>query len=262
MPDLSDIPCDIGLINKMDFIREVCSIILAIRKESNLRVRVPLSSVTVCYEDQNYIKEFIELIKEETNVKDIISTNNKFSDIATESIVINFKECGKRYGTKIPDILKCQKNGNWKILDKNSLSIADVILNENEFEINYKPKNLDGNVAIKVCKTRNALILLDKQITTELEIEGLARDLVRYIQQTRKTLNLNITTRIFTELYITSDNNEIASIISLLSKNWTEYIKDQTLSSSLVFNISSCSDGDCHLFQVDDIRVAIKILPQ
>ena len=127
----------------------------------------------------------------------------------------------KRLPEKIKDIISANQSGDWKIIG-DKIEIAGSLLNSNEFDLKLKAKEQYKN-NISALSTNDALVLVDLDISKELEIEGIARDVVRAIQQTRKDMNLEITDKIVLE--IASDDE----IINQSIENWTEYIKEQTL---------------------------------
>ena len=102
------------------------------------------------------------------------------------------------------------------------IEIAGSLLSNNEFDLKLKAKEQYKN-NIGALSTNDAMVLVDLDINKELELEGIARDIVRSIQQTRKDMDLEITDRIILE--IVSDDVMINQSI----ENWTEYIKEQTL---------------------------------
>ena len=122
-------------------------------------------------------------------------------------------------------ILPASKKGEWNRLEDGRIEISGEILQDGEYTINLevKPEYKDSAQALS---TNDALVILDVTITEELKREGLARDLVRAIQQARKDASLQVTDRI--ELGIAGDIADVLADADLLA-----YIKDQTLATSL-----------------------------
>jgi len=82
-PDVKFLDDDLDLITQMDLVRSICSTALAIRDNKNLRVRLPLQSLTIIGKSANKIKDFHEIIAEEVNVKEInfIEDISQFADL-------------------------------------------------------------------------------------------------------------------------------------------------------------------------------------
>ena len=244
-PNLSSIAVDDKIVNDMDLVLDVCNVALSLRREFNIRVRLPLSKITVCG-DFSLNQEYIELIKQEVNVKEIEIFNGNLDEIAKKEVILDMKGCGKQFGSHLKEILQAQRDGNFEV--KNGvLHIAGVEIPDSLFKITYKPN--DGTKAV-ICSEHNVLVMMDTSITPELRIEGLARDLVRTIQQTRKDKNLQISDHIDTEIYATDD-----IFVDVIDK-WSEYIKEQTLTNELVLKKQEIKEN---LVEIDGYKFAVAI---
>ncbi len=263
-PDVKFLDDDLDLINDMDLVRSICSTALAIRDNKNLRVRLPLQSLTVIGKSANKIKDFHEIIAEEVNVKEInfIEDISQFADLKLQ---INFKKIGAKFGAKIKEITQATKENNWQKIDDKTIEIAGIKLVDDEFELKLTTKNYDEKkLVINALPTNDFLVSLNIEITTELEDEGISRDIVRAVQQNRKDANLQITDHI--ELTIFSDNPRILAV----AKNYSDYIKSQVLANNIIIsekNINSPEKNNLtniKIFdnQLDDgnISVAIRVL--
>lgn len=228
-PDLNFLENDETLVAKMDLVRSVCSSALSIRDNKNLRVRLPLNKLTIIGKNAVQIEDFKEIIADEVNVKNIAFENN-IEDLAELKLAINFKKIGAAMGPKIKDIMAATKSGNWKKINENEIEIAGINLKNDDFSLKLTPKNHDDkNVAIQALSDNSHLISLDLIVTEELKQEGLARDIVRLIQQARKDADLDVADRV--KIRISSEQAEIADIV----KNFNEYIKEQVLAEELEF---------------------------
>jgi isoleucyl-tRNA synthetase len=220
-PDVSFLSNETALVADMDLVRSICSTALSIRDNKNLRVRLPLKSLTIFGKNAVRIAPFKDVIADEVNVKSI-ELKEEISDIAEFKLQINFKKIGAKYGSKIKEITTAAKSGDWKKISEKEIEIAAVTLLDDEFEIKLTPKNLDEKkFAIQPLPTNDYLVVLDVEITKELEDEGIARDIVRAIQQNRKDANLNVSNRI--NLKISSPNPRIEEV----AKAFESYIKEQ-----------------------------------
>lgn len=217
-PILDTIEIDYDLVSTMDQILDICSNALFIRSSENIRTRQPLSSLTIISNNNELLIKFEELIKDEINVKKVIYRND-VENYADHKLSINFPNLGKRLPHKVKDIIIASKNHQWQLTSEH-LIIAGEQLNKDEFSLVLQPKNVKGT---KSLANNHGLILLDLDITKELYEEGIARDLVRFIQQARKDANFAISDRIFLEIIGELD-------FMLIVQQHSQFILEQTLS--------------------------------
>lgn len=222
-PDVSKITEEEQLIRDMDKVRDICNSALAIRSAENIRVRQPLSTLTVVTSDAGNIANYKDIIEDEINVKNVIFANN-VSEFADYKLKINFPVLGKRLPAKVKEIIGASKQNQWKQLSNGRIEISGEELLPEECSLLLEPKNKKGAQGLS---TNDALVLLDLNITNELKIEGVARDLVRLIQQSRKDAALNITDRI--DLNVETKSSDVLDAIN----SFNNYISEQTLSVSV-----------------------------
>lgn len=220
------------LVADMDLVRSICSVALSIRDNKNLRVRLPLNQLIVIGKNAARILPFKEIIAEEVNVKNI-EIKEEISDLAELKLQVNFKKIGAKFGQKVKEITESVKKGEWKKTSENEVEIAcakfSVKLVDDEFEIKLTAKNQDEKkFAIIALPTNDCLVQLDIEITKDLEEEGIARDIVRAIQQNRKEADLDISNRIKIKIY--SSNKVILDV----AQKFENYIKEQTLTVELL----------------------------
>ncbi len=234
-PNLSFLENEADLVANMDLVRSICSVALAIRDNKNLRVRLPLAKLIVIGKNSARILPFFEIIADEVNVKSI-EIKEEISDFAELKLQINFKKIGAKFGSKIKEITTSAKTGEWKKISEKQIEIAGVILEGDDFEIKLATKNSDEKkFATLPLPTNDYLVQLNIEMTKELEDEGIARDIIRAIQQNRKDADLNISNHI--NLKIFSDNSRILEA----AKIHENYIKEQVLCDSLSY-VNSASD--------------------
>lgn len=217
-PDLEAINIDHELVNIMDQVLDICSTVLFIRSEENIRVRQPLSSLTIISENSHIFERFEELIKDEINVKSIIYSTDLINN-ADLKLSINFPVLGKRLPKQMKDIIKLSKEGKWELVDGELYIMEEKLLKE-EYSLALVPKN--PRLA-KSFSDNTGVVLLDTEITKELEEEGIARDLVRFIQQARKEAGFEVLNRIKLRIICKSDLSHILA-------NYGSFINEQTLS--------------------------------
>ena len=244
-PKINNITVSKEIVEKMDEIREICNCAASLRKEAGLRLRMPLQKITI-YGKTNLDDKYLDLIKQETNVHKIELFNDDLDKIAKKEVILNMKECGKIYGSSLKDILIAQKENKWEIVN-DKLHIAGFELDSDLYNIVYRTAN--GAKTMK-CKNFNILVMIDTEITHELMIEGLSRDVVRIIQQARKDNNLNISDNI-SVIMQTKDQifDEVLSI-------WKDYICSQTLATEI--KIKDNVNEECS-FDIDEHKFSVHI---
>lgn len=219
-PKLDFIDVSKEQIDKMDRVLDICNSALFIRKQNNVRVRQPLGSVTIITKDDD-LSEFTDIIKDEINVKEVLYKND-LENYAELKLSINFPVLGKRLPQKMKDIITANKQNKWKASGK-QVEIVGELLNSDEFSLILEPKLGKG---AKSLSDNEGLVVLDLEITQDLYEEGVARDLVRFIQQARKEAGLNISDHIMLE--VISEATKELNIEEIL-KNYGEFIKQQVL---------------------------------
>lgn len=226
-PALDFIESDQDLIVKMDLVRNVCSVVLGIRDQKNLRVRLPLQRLSIVGRNAKELQDFKEIICDEVNVKELVFGDD-FSDYGELKLQINFKKIGAKYGAKVKEITQAMRENNWQKIDDKTIEIAGLKLIDDEFELKLTTKNFDEKkFSIMPLQSNDFLVILDIELTKNLEDEGIARDIVRSIQQNRKVANLDISEKIDLEIY--SSNPRILEV----AKAFENYINEQVLANSL-----------------------------
>ena len=226
-PDVSYFNKEEKLVEDMDLVRLICSTALSIRDEKNLRVRLPLQKLTIIGKNSSRILPFKDIIAQEVNIKEV-ATQEDFSDIAELKLQINFKKIGAKYGSKVKNIIADSKQGKWSKDSDGNIEIAGVTLSKNEFEIKLEPKNIDEEkYACLALPTNDFLIELDIVASPDLINEGISRDIIRAIQQNRKSANLDVSKHINIKIY--SKNAKLNEVF----KSFSKYISAQVLASNI-----------------------------
>ena len=245
-PNLSFIKVEKDIVEKMDIVRDICNCVFSLRKEKNIRVRMPLKSIMV-YGKINLPEDYINIIKQEVNVKEIQIYNENLENVAIKDVVFNMKECGKIFGSKMKDILSTQRDGKI-VFEEHCLKVGDLSISEDLYKIVYKAKN--GEMIAK-CNNFDILVMINTEINEDLIIEGLARDVVRIIQQTRKDKNFEISDTINTILY--SKDNIFEKVID----KWCSFICEQTISRA--FKLEKKVNDKFELYNVDNYSFSVEI---
>ena len=191
-PDLAELAADDDLVAAMDRLREVASAALSLRDDRGLRVRLPLTEAVVAGANVSVIEPFTDLLADEINVKSV-SISDDVERYGTFRLLPNGRVLGPRLGPDVQTVIRAAKAGDWTGNDDGSVTVADHVLSGDDFELGLDP--IDG-VAAAPLPGNDAVVVLDTEVTPELEAEGQARDLVRFVQQLRKDRDLSVTDRI------------------------------------------------------------------
>ena len=225
-PNVASIDNALDLVSDMDKVRNICNVTHSIRSKQNIRIRQPLKKIDVIGLSYSHLNDYVSLICDEVNVKQV-NFITEIGDLADLKLNLNFKSLGEKYGKKVKEIISSAKQGKWERVDNNVIKISEILLTQGEFNLLLVPKNSDSMNALP---EQDALVSLDIKLDDDLIKEGIARDIVRIVQQERKNLDLDITDRIILQLKTESNN-----VIDAIGK-FTDYIKEQTLGVELAVN--------------------------
>ncbi|RSM51079.1 isoleucine--tRNA ligase, partial [Actinoplanes sp. ATCC 53533] len=190
-PDAGAFPADHELVASMDAIREVASAALSLRKARALRVRLPLARLTVATPAADALRPFADLLADEVNVKDVRLS----ADLAAYSqqiLTVVPRALGPRLGKQVQLVIKAVKAGDWQLVDGAPVA-AGVTLREGEYELKLVAADAENSAPLPAGR---GVVLLDTEVTPELAAEGLARDLIRVVQQARRDAGLDVSDRI------------------------------------------------------------------
>jgi isoleucyl-tRNA synthetase len=209
-PDASEFPADHALVAAMDRVREIASAGLALRKVQKLRVRLPLARLTVVTSDPAALEPFADILADELNVRAVDLQPLRESSLAEYGIerrlTVNARALGPRLGKDVQRVIQAAKAGVW--MTEGDIVIVDgTALQPGEYELVLATADPDAAVAFL---GDAGFVVLDTAVTPELEAEGLARDVIRAVQQARKDAGLDVSDRI--ALTITGDAAAVAAI--------------------------------------------------
>lgn len=232
---LADFPkYDEALINeeievKMDLVRDLISTGRYVREETKIKVRQPISECLIDGKYEAILGDLVSLIIEELNVKKVTFVDD-LSKYMNFTIKPNFKVCGSMFGPKMKDYQSA-------LLDLHDEDI-ELILKEETVTIDFDGGRLDitpdmvdvrieSKEGFNVGMENNKFIILNTELTRDLIIEGLAREIVSKIQNIRKTNGYEIADRI--NLYYDGDDDILEAF-----STFEDYIKDETLAIEYV----------------------------
>ena len=198
-PQAEELPSDDGLVAAMDKVREVCSATSALRKANSLRNRLPLSSLTVVVPDPAALSGFESIVADEVNVKSVRLLATDAPEAAaygvSQKLSVNARAAGPRLGKDVQQAIKGSKSGDWSVAEDGSVVAGGLALVEGEYTLDTVAGSADEAAAVGVLPT-GGFVVLDTEVTPELAAEGLARDLVRQVQQARRDAGLDVSDRI------------------------------------------------------------------
>jgi isoleucyl-tRNA synthetase len=191
-PMVDELPSDAALVEVMDRVREVCSTALGLRMASKLRVRLPLSHLRVAAADAKSLERFIEIIRDEVNVKHVELTDDVTAHGQAE-IVVNARVAGPRLGKQVQEVIRAAKAGHWTTTPEGRVHVAGVDLLDGEYERRLVSRDVGATAELP---RASGFVVLDTTVTPELAAEGLARDVIRAVQQARRDAGLSVSDRI------------------------------------------------------------------
>ena len=223
-PDSEILPEDKPLVENMDRIRDAASTALRLREDEGIRVRLPLSSMVIAGPGSSSLSNFLELLTDEVNVKEIklIEDLDKY---ATYSLQPNGSLLGPRLGKEVQSVFAAAKSGDWELNEDGTAKVADVLLNAEEFELGLQPHE---GITAATLNSGDAIIILDTEITEDLAKEGIARDVIRQVQQARRDAELVVTDRI--QIWLDGGETILEGV-----KTFEEYVASQILATEIIY---------------------------
>ncbi len=191
-PDPQALLSDEELVRRMEIVREAASAGLRLREDAGLRVRLPLSRLTVAGPGSDDLQPLLGLLTDELNVRSV-ELLDSFGEHATKQLQLNGAVLGPRLGADAQAVFAAAKKQEWQENSNDTISVAGHELLIGEYELALRPS--DGAPSAALSKT-DLVVVLDTTVTPDLAAEGEARDLIRVIQNARKDADLDVTDRI------------------------------------------------------------------
>ena len=239
---------DEELENRMDLVRDVCSLGRNAREDAGIKVRQPLNFIIVPSIFKPVIGSLDSIIKEELNVKEIMYEED-MSLYMDYIVKPNFKVVGKVFGPKIKEFQDLV--ATFDINDVNQIKAGYYTKDFNgeklEITSDMITTTLKNKEGYSSATNGNISVVLDTTLTDALLLEGLAREVVRKVQSLRKEADFIITDRI--TLYY-NGNDMLDEMIS----TYEEYVKEETLSIDLIKDETLPKD-----IILNDIAMALKV---
>jgi len=260
---LSDFPTykeeliDINLEVCMKLAQQTSSMILALRRKADKKVRQPLSKAVIPAHDEVTFKQLTYiayLIKAEVNIKEleIIPSDTDMQNLVRK-IKPNFKTLGKKYGKQMKEIAQAMSSfGKGEISEIENKGEYILILPTGEVKLTTEDVEIitEDMPGWLVANEGKLTVALDITVSDELLREGIARELVNRIQNIRKSNGYEIVDKITVEIESRDEINEAV-------KEYSNYIASQTLADSVLLS-SHLSNATVLEFEDYSVKVSVK----
>ena len=238
---------DLAVEERMDLVRDVCSLGRFAREEVNIKVRQPISNLILPAKDKAILGDLISVVMEELNVKNI-EFREDMSEYLEFAVKPNFKVLGKTLGSKIKTLQEVISKLNSSDVDKiNNGGLAVnldgeyfTLTEENVIITTIQKPGFASSSNSKTC------VVLETTLTEELILEGLAREFVRKVQALRKDSDFQITDHIKLS-YNGTDN------VKKMIEEYKDYVMGEVLGDELI------EINDEPTEELNDEKVVIKV---
>jgi isoleucyl-tRNA synthetase len=235
----------------MQMAQDVTSMVLALRRKVNIKVRQPLQCImipAVDDEQKRHIEAVKELIMHEVNVKELKFVEG--NGILVKKVKCNFRTLGKKFGKLMKginnaimaldqeEIQKFENEAKYTVV----VDGEDIVIDIEDVEI--ISEDIPGWL---VANEGSLTVALEVELTDELRREGMARELINRIQNLRKENGLEITDRINVTL---SEHEQSNAAV----ESFNDYICGQVLADSITIAVN---DGE--EVEFDDFKLNIKV---
>ncbi len=259
-PAVDEAKIDTELSERMAALLRVVSMARAARASSKLKVRQPLAQVLVKPgndHERAAIGQFEAHILEELNVK-AVATVDSVDDLLTVTARLNKKVAGKKLGKVLPAVEKA-------LAEADATAIAATFARGDNAHVTaagqtYTLEPEDVEVAMDAGNDWSAavdgdtVVLVDKRLTEVLKQEGVARDIVRNVQNLRKDADFDIEDRI--RLSVRADAADVSAAVAAFQ----QYICDETLAAEFSADVLSGAAVHTSEVKLDGGKVTLQVL--
>ena len=246
---------DKPLEERMQIAQDITSMVLALRRKVNIKVRQPLTMLLVPVLDDRQrqdIESVKTLILNEVNVKELKFADNA-AGILVKRVKPDFKKLGPRYGkimkqladaiTRMEqaDILRFEKEGSFTFTIEAQQAVVELA------DVDIISEDIPGWL---VANEGRLTVALDITVTEELKREGIARELVNRIQNIRKSSGFDITDKIHVRIARQAEINDAV-------ETFGDYIARQVLADSIVLCDSLEAESTELDFETFTVRLSV-----
>ena len=208
-------------------------------------MRQPLATLIIATDNSLALADFEDIIKDEVNVRSI-----KFSDdvssVAEFELQVVPSVVGPRLGANTQAVIKAVKTGDW-VRKGDVVTAGSIDLHPGEYQLKLVPKASGASAALG---SATGVVVLDIELTPELEAEGAARDVIRLVQQQRRDAGLDVSDRIQLRLGLPEE-------ICMQVSAHHETIKAETLAVDL--EVTVLSDKQSPNADLDGVAVFVAV---
>lgn len=249
---------DMNLEEPMQLAQIITSMVLALRRKVNIKVRQPLAKIMVPVADQKRLRDIekmCDLILTEVNVKalEFVDPDNS---VLVKRVKPDFKKLGKKLGKmmkQVAEMLKGLDNKAIAEFEREGQLTLDVDGTSAVIELDDVEIYSEDIPGWLVANEGSVTIALDVTVTPELRREGIAREIVNRIQNIRKERDYNITDRIKLTFDSQIETNDAIA-------EYKEYISSQVLATELVVDQVDSEDKDAVTLDIDELNLNVKIV--
>ena len=232
--------------------QKVTSMVLALRRKANIKVRQPLQCIMIPAIDEQQrqrIEAVADIILNEVNVKELRFTEGE--SLLVKKVKCNFRTMGKKYGKLMKGVAAAMGNlSQSEIAQLENNGILQIVVDGQELTVDIADVDIisEDIPGWLVDNEGNLTVALEVELTKELIDEGMARELINRVQNIRKDSGLEITDRIDVTI---APNKMLCEAI----EHFGDYVKTQVLADNIIF-----ADNDGTEVKFDDFTVNIKIV--
>ena len=256
-PEVDEACIDKDLERRMATAQTITSMVLALRRKVNIKVRQPLSTLMIPVVDEAQradIEAVKDLILSEVNVKEIKFVGNE-DGVLVKRIKPDFKKLGPKHGKAMKavaaalttmaqaDILAFERNGYTDMVIDGETRRVDAQ------DVEIISEDIPGWL---VANEGNITIALDVTVNENLRNEGVAREIVNRLQNLRKDRNFNITDKISVTI-------EPSELIAGALSDFGDYIARQVLAVSLDTATVAADDVNAAEIDIDENIIRLSI---
>ena len=214
----AEIDVDTNLLENVNTVRKIINSALSLRNEKQIKVKQPLQTLLIAGVNETAIADYLPIIKEELNVKNIEFVAD-FAALKSEFLTLNFKTAGaflKGEVNRVKDLVANLSSGEMSAAIE--LIKAGKSVTISGFDGEIPPENFTLNVKISddyAAGEDEISVALNIKLTEDLLVEGSFREILRQIQVMRKDAGFNVSDRI--NLHISSDSARVNAVLSQYS---------------------------------------------